>query len=246
MFLLHLGIIALLSALISASRDLGYSLEVSVEEEKATLAKWPILIGATVFHFVVMWGTAQIPELGKAEFTYFDFDTRIFYLIAIGGGIIYLVFIVWIFRTVQATSRQSSKLMLGLGLLIGLSILEFIVRGSQSYELDHFTDRAGNWIYTLVLLPALLSIITHINATKRAGLWLGLFLGAPNVLIYFLHRLEVDEITKSLLAVFMVIAAFIWMQQNLDWVRQLLQLEVANQEMEEEELGEDPFDHFIG
>ncbi|MCB0628113.1 MAG: hypothetical protein R2824_08665 [Saprospiraceae bacterium] len=245
---LQFSIIALLLVIVYRSENIGYAVEEEEEEEEnenESPADWRILIAATALHTILLLGVTNIPLLGSAAPDYISYESPLIYIVSLGLLVVYLVLIFWIFRSAESTSRQLPKLIWGLGLLIAVGILEVIVRGSNSFELDTIADQSIGWIYKLMLIPALLSVITHVNFTKNAGLWLGLLLGLPQVINFFSGRLGGDMLL-ILISLVLIIAAFIWLRQNQDWVRDLLRLNESNQEVEEVLPEEDPFDHLIG
>lgn len=250
-FLIQMGALVLLFTLFVNSKNIGYKIEESeedIDDLQQKVAPWKILVGLTLMHTIFLLGRNYILLLGNPELNYNNYNAAFVNSIQFVLLLLFLAFIFWLFRSVRSSSRQVSKIRFGLALMIGVGVLEMIVRGSQSFELNIISNRAMDWVYLLLVAPALLSVITHLNFSEKAGFWLGIFLGIPRLVVELSSRLSANNpMVMVLVVLILIIASWIWLNENQEQLRGILRLDEANQEEEEVgDLEQDPFDHLIG
>lgn len=246
-FLLRAGIALILVLLVSRSRAIGYTLEEDTAEG-APHGSPPnpyILVFCTVINVLVWLAYGHLPAITSTESLYEIYDGTLVEVIHLAMLVLIAVMAVSLLRTAQVRSRQLFKLNIGMALFLGLALIELANRELQYYQLDAFTDLWPTLISLLLLFPILLSVITHVNILRRAGLWLGVLMGAPQIVFGILATMMLPPWLLPVVVIVLIIALLIWIKDNRALIERTLQLQEPNQEVPQEAPNEDPFDHLI-
>ena len=236
-------------ALVFYSKEIGYSVDEEENEKEEERLPWEILFGLTAFSIIIKLAVNHFQNIGIGGYGFFGFITPGFITYFSVILLIPLAVIVWVaMRMAEYRPRQINKAILGVLLLIVVFILEFVVRGTDSWELNQITDYFAIFIEQLIFLPIFFSIITHINYSEKAGLWLGILLGVPILvvqLIALVLPVGINPLVMPGIAAFLLIAAFIFLRENRVFISELLKLEESSQE-EDELPPSDPMEHLVG
>ena len=239
--------------LVFYSKEIGYSIgdgeSKNEDGNKAERPLWEILFALTAFFAIIKFAVNYFRKFGIGEYDVLGIIPveLITYIPAL--VLIPLTLIVWAFlKMAEYRPRQIDKAILGLLLLLGVFILEFIVRKSGSWELDQVSDYLAIFIEQLLFLPIILSIITHLNFSEKAGLWLGILLGAPTIIVQLMQLFvapRVGTTVMSGIAAFLLVTVLIFLRENKTYISDLFNLDESNQE-EDEDLTGDPMEHLVG
>ncbi len=255
---------ALLIGLLNKSKDIGFRVEEDEDEEKdagddevapTVASKWGILLGITLLATIAQGAVVFFPQIGNGKSFLLSQLTGI-----IGALLLSLIVLIggaWmLLQYASSESRQYTKICWGIIIFFGAAAVEFFVRFSGLFEVDSFSDNLPHIVYNILWLPAMLAALTHVNFDKQAGLWLGIFLGAPQLVLALAGKLDIYYAAPLLVPgifLLLLIATLIWLRENRTFILNLLRLdqpnfEVENQDEEEDDddgEDEDIIDHLI-
>jgi len=247
--------IVALYTLISQFQHLGFSIETmeeshekeDIEESKfIRIAMIGVILTLTVFSFISKNLTKlayyQNDFNGWNEISYY-FDRSTFSLILFLIISISIPFTL-LLKFAKHSSSQFKKIFISAISFCSFGILQLLFYGSES----SFSILASNFIFQIILIPSLLSIITHVNLDQKIGVWIGLFLGVP----FLINQLWIPFfIPEKVFAFFPVLAAlllilfFIIFRENKDFLEKKLALNESNREEDDDKNDIDIIEHFV-
>ena len=230
------------------NKSIGYAVQEDGEEPEEKLP-WEILLGLTIFAIVIKLAVTYFQQFGAGNLIFSDLFSSnliVYFPVLL---LIPLTLIAWLMlKGARLRSRHFEKATLGILLLLGVFILKFVVKNSQSWELNQFSDYLIIFIDKIIFIPILLSIVTHINFSKHAGLWVGIVLGGPIFVVQLIELLVPIGTSLNIIAsvaAFLLIAILIFLRENKKFILDILDLEESNQEADEEPPS-DPMEHLVG
>lgn len=247
--------IVLLFILISQFKHLGFSIE-TIEEshEKENVEERNFInlamIGIILTSFAFAFISKNLHDLdfyqnnfnGWEEISYY-FDKSVLWLMS------FLFFSVLVpagllLKFAKQISSQFQKIFFIIILFLFIGALQVFLSQPESSFISFFSS----FIFQIILIPILLSIITHVNLDQKIGIWIGLFLGVPfltNQLLisFFLKENMINSFPY--IAFLLLILILIVFRENRDFLEKKLELNESNRVKNEEENDIDIMEHFI-
>ena len=130
--------------------------------------------------------------------------------------------------------------------MLGLGVFDFFIGFTDYFYIDALMSSGLSYFPDFFIYPILYSILTHFKFDEKAGLWLGLLMGIPSLLVAIINisLLPFEDYVFGIIAFLLLIVVFIWLRENRTYLKELLELNVINIENTKEE-PEDPFDHLV-
>ncbi|MFK8009549.1 MAG: hypothetical protein AB8H03_24520 [Saprospiraceae bacterium] len=252
--LLFFLIISLIFYLLTQFKNLGFKIEIIEEEdtEEELMEENFIrksMIGCVLVALVFSFITMNLPGLKNFQppvdsFIYF----RDKLAIVIFFTFLLSIYIFWFayFKTLSYQSRHSKKMITITILLIIIGGLEYVI----TTRYISLFDLTCLLIFYLIIIPMILSIMTHINLDRNIGFWLGTFFAMPFVVDQLITFFYLGRILPEVLpytSVFLLIVFLIIFKIKQKSIEKELALNEPNRQEEEEEdiEGVDILDHFI-
>ncbi|MFK7773730.1 MAG: hypothetical protein AB8F94_16385 [Saprospiraceae bacterium] len=146
----------------------------------------------------------------------------------------------------KQVSTQLNKIFFIITLSSVFGVLHLLFGESESY----FFVFANDFIFQLILIPCLLSIMTHINLDQKIGVWIGIFLGIPFFIDQLLIPFFLPEKVSNFfpfIALVLLISFFVAFRENKYFLEKRLELNEPNRAdgEENEENDIDLMEHFV-
>ncbi|MEM8525212.1 MAG: hypothetical protein AAGG68_11230 [Bacteroidota bacterium] len=227
------------------TKQIGYNVEEEEKELEPTDYK-PFLIFLVVANILTL-AYSVFPKIGDEDLDFWNYSIEYNQIIALGMLAIMLILPFLLMQTSKHHSRHYPKMQILIIGLVAAMILEFSIRTTLSYEMNTFTHNLFTILYIFLLSPILFSILTHLHFDKKGIIMLGILIGSIQITIslanYFYNYYKTTIIVVTGL---LLIALFIWLRENKDFILDYLALDEPNQEIEEEENDDDLLNHLIG
>ena len=171
-----------------------------------------------------------------------------FYFVQIMVLVSFLAFgIIYMSNFSTRLSKQILKLDRTIIFLFALIVLNLLSNLGGNYTTDYFIDMVILFVYSLLILPMLLSILTHINLDENLGLWLAALFGLPTLVGQIINDYIVPSSLYYILpfiALGLLILFKITLKENKVLLKQKLDLDTPNR-IEGEDDNMDLLDHLL-
>lgn len=234
--------------------DIGYEIEDEepLSVEQSIINNW-ILLGCILIGTIASIFILYVSSIGPEQDIYYGEDEtglngllKTYPVENLLGLVFIIILAIILLQSKKTEPRQYQKLIIGLAGLVLFAGVDFLNSFYSSYSVEYMVEYIPKyWSFLLIEIP-LLSILTHINFGKTAGLWLGLLFGVPELVSGVLFNLFPYSSTLAWIGLVLVLASIIYLWENRSAIQEYLALNEPNQEIDQiDDSSVDPIDHLI-